>query len=433
MYNINRRIITGDIIGAEKRIKTDIEMVGGSGRDQQQQKQQLTQAEKKKFVMDWCEKYYNEDEFNPFLFTDILSDVKKLYQKYDADKTNDDALDDLYDYIEENGEIGGEYPYQNGEGIKDYLKNKYRDVKAIFNGRDRLEPKSRRIVEKYGDESVVGITLKRDPIAGYIRKIIDLLLKSKGSSLAQLLEKYNYDSLFHLYSELKLSNGATIVVEKNETVNILEGSRPVSKDGSELIVEMGGKSPILNEMLEKTIKRMGERDFYYYSASQLNCQNFLINFLASSGLMQPEYKKFILQDAAAIYSELPEFVKSVSDLATTIADKANIAVYGSGQQTITKQDIKRLIESAQSGDELLAIYNGLNLDEYDANRVGALDLLFGITTPEHLNYAKSELYRRLTKGRQGRPPIISDAVHIKRDPKRDDEDPTEAPPRLLRI
>jgi hypothetical protein len=35
----------------------------------------------------------------------------------------------------------------------------------------------------------------------------------------------NFDELFHLYCELVLENGKTILVEKNERINILKTSR----------------------------------------------------------------------------------------------------------------------------------------------------------------------------------------------------------------
>ena len=35
----------------------------------------------------------------------------------------------------------------------------------------------------------------------------------------------NYDELFHLYCELVLENGKTILVEKNERINLMKTSR----------------------------------------------------------------------------------------------------------------------------------------------------------------------------------------------------------------
>ena len=71
----------------------------------------------------------------------------------------------------------------------------------------------------------------------------------------------NYDELFHLYCEIVLENGKTILVEKNERINLMKTSRnEKNTETQELQNVPSGLT--LNMLLEKTKAKMGDKKFF---------------------------------------------------------------------------------------------------------------------------------------------------------------------------
>ena len=80
---------------------------------------------------------------------------------------------------------------------------------------------SKKTLKVYGNSIIKSISVVRTPILGIIDKLINALTFGK---LKSLKNKYNYDNLFHLALLFKIEyngNLKSIIVEKNEIINIL--------------------------------------------------------------------------------------------------------------------------------------------------------------------------------------------------------------------
>ena len=81
----------------------------------------------------------------------------------------------------------------------------------------------------------------------------------------------NYDELFHLYCEIVLENGKTILVEKNERINLMKTSRNEKHTEMQEIQNIPS-GLTLNNLLENTKQKMGDKKFFTYNAVSNNCQ-----------------------------------------------------------------------------------------------------------------------------------------------------------------
>lgn len=204
-------------------------------------------------------------------------------------------------------------PIQNGDGLKDIIDA----VKRFFSGprRDKAPPSVRNIIESQGNQKIVSMSVNRDPISSVLRKVVDLVSIN-----------IPYDKLFHLFVILKLENGKSYRLEKNEVLKMSE----TSKKGDESLDIPLNKDITLFELFENGRKNAGSDDkFFVYDAIRANCQDFVMNLLKGSGLGDAETVKFVKQDTKGLVSD---FMESVGKKITDIAGSVNRALEGEGKQ-----------------------------------------------------------------------------------------------------
>jgi hypothetical protein len=68
-------------------------------------------------------------------------------------------------------------------------------------------------------------------------------------------------------------------------------------------------------------------NFFTYSGSSNNCQNFILGLLKGSGALTPEAQQFIKQDTEHLFENIP-WTKRIMDTITDAAAKASIVVQG---------------------------------------------------------------------------------------------------------
>jgi hypothetical protein len=83
-----------------------------------------------------------------------------------------------------------------------------------------------------------------------------------------------------------------------------------------------GRNITIKQFMNKTLDRMGD-DFYKYDMRDLNCQNWVENALKANNLDNPSLRKFYYQDAKAIISSAPSYVKTIGDKITDIGSKVD--------------------------------------------------------------------------------------------------------------
>lgn len=184
----------------------------------------------------------------------------------------------------------------------------------FFRDVGKLSPSIRKLLEQVGDEKITSIKLFRKPISlSSFAKFIGAL---KGTP---------YDQLLHL--GLILNN--KYLLDKQEVIHFEKSGVP---SGSETLDVNVNKDITINELLEKTRKRMGDSNFTSYSARRNNCQDFVMNVLSANGLNSPEYSQFIKQDLQQVFENLPSYSEQIADFVTGTQALIDRQIQGEGKQ-----------------------------------------------------------------------------------------------------
>jgi hypothetical protein len=183
----------------------------------------------------------------------------------------------------------------------------------FFRDVGKLPPSARKLLEQIGDEKINSITLFRKPIS-----------LSSFAKFIGALKGTNYDQLLHL--GLILNN--KYLLDKQEVIHF-ERSGGVPSGSETLDVDVN-KDITINELLEKTRKKMGDNAFTSYSARRQNCQDFVMNVLSANGLSSPIYTQFIKQDLQKVFENLPKYAEQIADFVTGAQRVAERLVSGEG-------------------------------------------------------------------------------------------------------
>ena len=226
---------------------------------------------------------------------------------------------------------------KSGKGIFSDAYNKVIDVgtKLIY-GRKDLSPKVQKLLSDYGDETIVSATIARKPVTSIIQSII------------RTVSSYPYDNLFHLMILLKTNTGKTIRFEKNAAINA--DVNPSVTNAQYMEVPNVPSGLTINQLIENTRNLMKEK-FIPYTASNNNCQNFVLNILRANNMNSPEIEAFVKQDTAMIFRD-PNF-KKFSDGITGLGEKIDILTQGGKlkfhlskrSNELTNHDIDMLMHS----------------------------------------------------------------------------------------
>jgi hypothetical protein len=169
------------------------------------------------------------------------------------------------------------------------------DLKAVFNRVVKHElgftKSNQKVLDKYGDEPVTAIEIKRYPIQ------LSFAVKDLG-----MLDDKPFDELFHILAIVTCGK-TKIRVEKHAVITITVGDGEGHVNTESLKIFKIPKNKTLNNMLELTKEQMGSSSFHKYDAISNNCQVFLENLLSSNRMGRSASTKFIMQDTSDIVSE----------------------------------------------------------------------------------------------------------------------------------
>lgn len=175
-----------------------------------------------------------------------------------------------------------------------------------------MPPAVRRWLRTHGDKPMTNLEVKRAPIAGPIDKALDLISLGAWS---RAKKRVAYDNLFHLFLEFTV-DGSRYIIEKNQLIKISKGARNAKDTESMPVADKEGLT--MSEMLSKAVKRYGEDRILVYDAFGQNCQMFLNQLLAASGLLTSSLKSFIYQPIEEVAKELPGYVKKAAKAITDV-------------------------------------------------------------------------------------------------------------------
>jgi len=179
----------------------------------------------------------------------------------------------------------------------------------------KLSPKVRALLQQVSDEKITSIKLFRKPIS-----------LSAFAKFVGVLKNTPFDELFHL--GMILNN--KYLLDKQDVIHFERSSLPTGKDVESMDVSLDGKEITINDLLEKTRKRMGDADFTNYSSKKNNCQDFILNILAANGLSSSDTTTFIKQNLEKVFNNLPSYAEKIADFVTEAGRVVERVMEGEG-------------------------------------------------------------------------------------------------------
>lgn len=213
-----------------------------------------------------------------------------------------------------------------------------KDVKEFFSISTEYPPNVKQILNKYGNQVIKSIALKRTPVSGLLTGTLSIFSLGKFGERM----KKSFDELFHLFMDILTDAGKTIMLEKIERVNM--GLKPPRRPNEE--VKQISNIPqgiTIIQLMENARKRMGNQFFRYDSAIN-NCQDFILNVLQASGIGDQSDYDFIKQDTEQLFKGLP-ILKGIAHTATDLGAIANKTLQGGAIQRPNPFENQNLVET----------------------------------------------------------------------------------------
>jgi len=239
------------------------------------------------------------------------------------------AVDSDYDE-----EKAGDLESLEGAGVLDFLKSIPGRITGFISGkRYDYQPNDRKLMAEIGNQIVDGICIYRVPLDKNLNKAVNAITLGK---FQEFKKNNNYDDMFHLYAVAKLANGEYVKFEKNEVINLdkVNYSTLPQEQQYKLDVNIDNGEPKVSfqEMLNKTLKSMGEDRYWKYDPLQNNCQNFIYNVMLANNWVNnnPKIKDFVLQSTNQLSQQLSDAQKGIMSGITKLGARFNILIKGKG-------------------------------------------------------------------------------------------------------
>ena len=201
----------------------------------------------------------------------------------------------------------------------------------LFTGKLGYSPKVLSILKKYGNTPIISITIWRTPVNS---GLVTALNVTSFGEFSKRFRKQDYDQLYHLGLCVVLSNNVSVMMEKNEIINLELRPKKKKETETKVIANIPEGLTMMN-MLENARNIMGDTKFFRYSASSANCQDFCIGLIKGSNLDTPDIMDFVKQDTR----ELFEGLTGLRKLSNTVTDMGRY-----GQVIMQGGEIKRNID-----------------------------------------------------------------------------------------
>lgn len=190
-------------------------------------------------------------------------------------------------------------------------------------------PKSARdFLTKYKDAKISNFVIRKNPIQSGVEKVLNFISQGKYN---EIKEDYAYDTMYHLRLDFEI-DGRIYMTEKTANIQFRNG---MTTEEDEVYKINSDKMIPLLTAVENTYKKMGS-NFFSYDAFTNNCQNYILNFLSSNGLLTNDAKNFIYQPVDDMVKKLPSYVKKFASGVTKVG-----SVVDKGLQAIGLRGLKR--------------------------------------------------------------------------------------------
>jgi hypothetical protein len=215
------------------------------------------------------------------------------------------------------------------EKLPEFLKEqqqKFRDLLQTLKRKPGLlPPSSRKVLSKIGDTEITDIQVFYYPIENET-----FINYATMGSFEEAKKEMGYDNMLHL----GLLFNKNILYHKTDVV-VLREEKPSRSDAKYINVSMN-EPILLGAFIDNQLKYMGDDDFSNYTASTLNCQDFVKRGLEANDISIAPIKD-ILQDVYGVFKLMPDWVENVADVATDVASVINKQVEGEGTKNKNKK------------------------------------------------------------------------------------------------
>ena len=226
------------------------------------------------------------------------------------------------------------YHDYNGQGFYDSLKsgikNVYGRVKGFVTGvRDDYMPSVRKLLQEIQGKKIVKMIVVRDPIKEEIHMLANAISMNE---INKFKKEVSIDDLFHLFCVCTLDDGQMIRFEKNAEIEAFKISKIQQIDKSNIFECVVPNQISLNELLDNTRQKIGDRLFFDYNGITNNCQDFIYNCLYHNGYesTNPKMKSFIKQDLTKLAKNMSSTSKTIMNTLTDLGKKTSILIGGAG-------------------------------------------------------------------------------------------------------
>ncbi|MBS1735806.1 MAG: hypothetical protein JSS98_04285 [Bacteroidetes bacterium] len=220
---------------------------------------------------------------------------------------------------------------EEGAGLLDSVKSFGERIKGAIFGRNNYPPAERNIINQYGNNKIVGITIYREPLDNKVNGLVNAITLGQFNSIKN---KYSIDELYHLYMVVTLQEGIPILVEKNEVINLHQ--YPTIKPNAQKFVL--NIPPNFNctfkQLLDAGQAYMG-KDWFTYDALSNNCQRFIMSILnAQPNLIKanPTVNQFVVQNVSGLERDLSPASKNLFHGIAGLASRLNVLAKGAGYE-----------------------------------------------------------------------------------------------------
>ena len=216
------------------------------------------------------------------------------------------------------------------DSLKSGLKNVYGRVKGFVTGvRDDYQPYVRKLLDEIKGNKIIKLVVIREPIKEAVNMLVNVITVNKVN---EFKKDVGVDDLFHLYMIATLDNGKLIRIEKNAEIDIKEVNSIPNVNQLNMLNIVITSNLSVNELLNNTRQKIGDRLFFDYDGIKNNCQDFLYNILYMNGFeaSNPTMKSFIKQDLVKLSKNLSQTSKKIMNTLTNLGKRAQILVNGAG-------------------------------------------------------------------------------------------------------
>ena len=160
------------------------------------------------------------------------------------------------------------------DSLKSGLKNVYGRVKGFVTGvRDDYQPYVRKLLEEIKGNKIIKLVVIREPIKEAVNMLVNVITVNKVN---EFKKDVGVDDLFHLYMIATLDNGKLIRIEKNAEIDIKEVNSIPNVNQLNMLNIVITSNLSVNEILNNTRQKIGDRLFFDYDGIKNNCQDFII-------------------------------------------------------------------------------------------------------------------------------------------------------------